>query len=115
MMFLVSRSCAGLMAFVFSVAAHAQGSTVTGVPHHPIFMPTGVVLVYVEGSRPNLPACGSVENRRFAINVKTDAGKAQLAGLLSAYNMKQQVVFVGTGDCSDWGDTESLSYFQIQD
>lgn len=79
------------------------------------FMPNGVVIAYVEGTRANVPACAAVESQRFAVNATTPAGRTQLAGLLVAYSADRQVNIFGTGTCSAWGDTETIEFFHTID
>lgn len=80
-------------------AAHASLAA-QGTLYDPHFMDDGVVLVYTTGNRPNVPACAASQPARFAIDASTPQRKAQLAGLLAAFAMKQRVVIVGTGGCS---------------
>jgi len=37
-----------------------------------------------------------------------------LSALLTAKGMGKTIRVLGTGACSDWSDTESLSYFVIE-
>ena len=105
---------AGLAAATFMVTGTALASVAwQGTLHHPHFMQGGVVLVYTTGSRADIPACGATQPARFAIDSNTAQGKAQLAGLLTAFATKQPVVIVGTGDCSlGWG-SETIDYFYV--
>lgn len=105
-----------LLLAVMPIAGHSAESTATGYFTNPLFMPGGIVMVFVTGGqRSTVPACGAGESGRFAINSTTDTGRAQLAGLLTAFSSKQLVEVHGTGDCRDWGDTESISWFQIRE
>jgi len=79
-------------------------------------MSSGVVLFYTTGTRSNdVPSCGAVQPNRFAIDSTTPGGKSQLATLLAADAAKRPIVVVGTGSCSVYGDSESVSYFYIAD
>lgn len=50
---------------------------------------------------------------RWAIDTNTAAGKAQLAGLLTAHSTGKKVSVIGTNNCDIWGDTESVSYLVV--
>ena len=90
-----------------SIAGSASQGTLNTVH----FMGNGVVLALTTGTRTGVPACANTQPTRFALDASTPAGKAQLAGLLTAYSSGKQVVIIGTGTCSSWGDTESIDYF----
>lgn len=80
------------------------------------FMENGVVIFYHSGPvRTGAPACGGNQASRFAINAATDAGKAQLAGLMTAYAAGRSVRVFGANHCNAYGDTESVSYFHTVD
>lgn len=76
----------------------------------------GAVLFSAPSSnRTGIPTCGQSNPGRWAIDASTPAGQAAVAVLLSAWAAKKQVWVNGTGTCSIWGDTETVSYFNIQD
>ncbi|KAF1721726.1 hypothetical protein CSC75_05790 [Pseudoxanthomonas wuyuanensis] len=77
------------------------------------FMPNGAVLFHTSTARADVPACAAGQTTRRAIDTNTAAGKAQLAGLLSAHSMGKKVQVFGTDTCSIWGDTESVSYLRL--
>lgn len=62
------------------------------------------------------PACqGPGLAQRWAIDASTVAGQAAASALLTAYALKKRVNVYGTGGCSIWGDTETVSFFIIED
>jgi hypothetical protein len=77
----------------------------------------GVVFFNHSGTRSTLPTCNGVPalQTRWAINTSTAAGQARLAVLLSAYGLNKRIEIVGLGNCSLWGDTETVNYFVIKD
>ncbi|WP_038194734.1 hypothetical protein [Vibrio nigripulchritudo] len=78
------------------------------------FNANGVILFRHTGARTDVPACvGNNFRNRWAIDAKTDAGKAQLSGILTAYSTGKDVTVIGTNSCSLWGDTETVRYFYI--
>jgi hypothetical protein len=93
-----------------ALASIAWEGTLTA-PH---FMANGVVLVYSSASRTNVPSCAASQPYRFAFDSTTPPGKAQLAGLLTAFAAERPVVIVGTDDCSVYGDSETIDYFYIE-
>ena len=109
------KLCLRIVACVFGLAATtaAQSSTAwEGALQDIHFMNNGVVLVTTTGNRTTPPSCSSVAGR-FAIDSTTPAGRSQLAGLLAAEAADRQVVIVGTGNCSAYGDSETIDYFYI--
>ena len=78
------------------------------------FMPNGVVIAYTDGPRSSPPPCAT-ESARFALDANTSAGKARLAGLLTAYTSGKSVNIWGTASCTAWGDTESIDFFSTVD
>lgn len=78
------------------------------------FMPDGVVVAYTDGVRSNVPDCAQAQPSRFEIDAKTQAGKIQLSGLLTAYAAGKPVRIVGTGTCLAYG-SETISYFYTAD
>lgn len=101
-----------LTATVFAAGGAQAGSAAAGNLNNPYFMGNGVLLIPTDGARSGTPACAT-ESYRFAINASTPAGKVQAAGILTAFSMGKKVVFIGTGDCLLWGDTETVNYFQV--
>lgn len=74
----------------------------------------GVVMFHSNGARSSIPSCvGAGMESRFAIDVKNDAGKSMYALLLTAVAQGKQVWINGTGNCSIWGDTESVNYVYV--
>ncbi|MBB5986668.1 hypothetical protein [Sphingobium lignivorans] len=65
------------------------------------------------GTRTAQPSCSTLN--RWAVDTSTDAGKAMVAIILSAYSMRKKVVIQGTGDCSTWFDSEAVDYLYIID
>jgi hypothetical protein len=103
------------MLSLLSAATAYGGDAVPGDLSGLHFMWNGVVLVSTSGQRSGVPSCASAHSARFALNATTDAGKVQLAGLLSAHAAGKQVGIIGTGNCAVYGDSESISYFHIAD
>lgn len=71
----------------------------------------GPVIFTHTGARTARPACATLD--RWAIDTSTNAGQALVASLLIAYAMSKQIIVNGTGACSAWGDTETVSNFAI--
>lgn len=77
------------------------------------YMNNGVVLFYTTTTHSGVPTCAASYTTRWAIDASTPAGKSQLAGLLSAYHTGKRIEVFGTGACSAWSDTETVSYFHV--
>lgn len=72
----------------------------------------GTPLFIQTGSRTAKPACAT--SNRWAIP-NSSAGQSMLSILLTAYAQGKRIWIVGTGTCPDWGDSETVSYFYIDD
>lgn len=77
------------------------------------FMPGGPVLFNTSVARADVPPCAAGLTTRWAIDTNTSAGKAQLAGLLTAHSTGKKVSVIGTNNCDVWADTESVSYLVV--
>ena len=69
---------------LFAVPAIASSSAPAEV-NTVYFTATGAVVFHTNKVRVDLPACAVGQATRWAIDTNTAAGKAQLAGLLSAH------------------------------
>lgn len=103
-----------ILGLLCASAAHG-GDALSGMLSQPHFMSTGLVLVTTDGQRLGTPTCALGSPYRFVIDATTPAGKVQLAGLLSAHAAGKPVRIVGTGNCSLYSDSETISYFYIVD
>lgn len=110
----MKRAIFSVLAFLLAMTAHG-GSALPDTLYGLHFMSTGVVLVSTDGQRSSLPSCASTQPTRFALDATTAAGKVQLAGLLTAYAAGKPVGIIGTGVCSAYGDSETISYFHLVD
>lgn len=110
----VFRRCLQIVTFAligaFAAIAHA-GDGGPGQISYVHFMPNGVVIFYVSGGHNDVPACGQGFVGRWAFDGTTVAGRLQVAGLLSAYMGGKTIKVYGTGACTAWGDTETVSLF----
>lgn len=104
----------GLLMLLASISIEASRAA-QGVTSNIHFLSSGIVLVYTDGSRSGIPACGQNPPARFALNSTTVGGRSQLAGLIAADAAKRKVVIVGSGDCGVYGDSETVNYFYIAD
>ena len=96
-----------------AVCGYAQNGNIGSIYAEPAY---GVILFVSSGSHVSAPSCeASGAPNRWALGVGTAAGQASLQALLTAYALHKQIFIWGTGDCSTWGDTESISYFDIVD
>lgn len=103
-----------LILIVLALAANAHAGTAgSGILSDVHFMNNGVVIVYTSGVRADVPTCASTQPDRFAIDASTEAGKAQLSGLLAAYVAEKTVRIFGMGSCAAHPDTETINYFVI--
>jgi hypothetical protein len=107
------RKLAIALVISFALPATASVSTAGTAVSNLHFMPGGAVLFHTSTTRVGVPACATAQTTRWAIDTNTAAGKAQLAGLLSAHATGKKVQVFGTDTCAIWGDTESVSYLRV--
>jgi len=111
----MSKIASIVLLFILVVSANAHaGSAGPGTLSNVHFMGTGIVITYTSGSRTNVPACATGQPSRFAIDATTATGKVHLSGILAAHAAGKTVRIFGTGNCSVFGDTESVSYFIVE-
>ena len=109
------RSC-GMMALALlavsdpAVAGSSAVGPISGVLPHS----SGGLFFVQTGTRSSAPSCATV-TQRWVINVATAQGQAMAAALLTAYMAHKRITVQGTGDCGVWADTETVSYFIIED
>jgi hypothetical protein len=93
----------------FTPAAEAS-STNAGNVERVLILSSGIVTFNLTGGRTALPSCqGPTVPTRWAFNSSTTAGQSMLSLILTAYAANKQISVVGTGTCTDWSDTESVS------
>lgn len=77
---------------------------------------SGAVLFSTTGARTSPPVCqGSSVPQRFALDTSTTAGQQQATILRDANAKRKRIYIVGTGNCSIWGDSETVNFFQVED
>lgn len=76
----------------------------------------GAILFSTDATqRSSVPSCGSNNPQRWAIDASTTAGQAAASLLITAWSQHKRVWVTGTGVCSIWGDTETVSFFNVED
>lgn len=68
----------------------------------------GLHYVIVEGAPTGRAACAASQSYYMIADEHSDAGKSQMAVLLSAYMSGKSVVVWGAGTCTRWGDGEDI-------
>jgi hypothetical protein len=102
-----------LLAIFFASAPSFAGSVSLGYVITTITQQDGVFFVSTSGVRAGTPTCAT-NATRFVLNGGTTNGQLVVANILTAYASGKQIAISGTGDCSFWGDTESISYIITQ-
>lgn len=100
-----------LLSPLFCSAGVAGAGNIVG-PYGLFFMQTGALLVSTDAVQSGAPACATVVGR-WAIDGTTPAGKLQAAAVIAALAMGKKIAIWGTGTCSVWGDTETVSFLQV--
>ncbi|MBB5986667.1 hypothetical protein [Sphingobium lignivorans] len=77
-------------------------------------MAGGQVIFFSTGTRSAMPACATTGANRWAIDGSTAAGQVRMSILLTAWAQRKRVIIVGTGNCSVWGDTETVDFFYTE-
>ena len=72
----------------------------------------GLVWINVTGPRVNKPACALYDYMMIR-DENSETGKKQFAMLLQAHATGKRVVVYGTGNCSRWGDGESIDTVEV--
>lgn len=79
-------------------------------------MPNGSVMFNHSGGRTGLADCQSRSvPKRWALDGSTPAGQARIAALLTAYSLGKPIFIWGSGICTDWNDTETVTWFAVAD
>jgi hypothetical protein len=105
-----------ITAAILCSATAVASSTGEGILRGVHFMSNGVVIAYTSGTKVgSTPSCAASYPNRFALDGTSAGGKVQVAGLLAAYAAGKAVIIIGSGDCSVYGDTETISYFFTAD
>jgi hypothetical protein len=100
-----------LFAFGVLCAGPAAASDYNaGLISNVLSLNNGMIFFNQSGARGATPTCAT--QQRWVINATTIQGQAMLSALLSFEARGRQISVHGTGACSDWGDTESVSYIQ---
>lgn len=73
----------------------------------------GTLIFNQTGTRTSRPACASLD--RWVIGVSSAAGQMMASALLTAWSLHKRITVVGNGLCDVWGDTETVSYFVVED
>lgn len=90
-----------------TLASDAAIGTTYGILAHD----TGRIFFYQTGSRTARPTCATED--RWVFDIKTSTGQATLAVLLTAHANNRNVTIQGTGQCSEWPDTETVRSVQV--
>ena len=92
----------------------AWGSSSEGTISHVVVRQSdGLIYANILGARSSPPACATAGY--FMIkDENSQAGKAQLALLMSAYFAKSPVQIVGSGTCTRWGDGEDIEIVMLK-
>lgn len=73
----------------------------------------GLQYVVIDGATTSRPACATIRSYFMIKDEHSDAGKAQLAMLLSAKLSQHTVRVIGTGECTRWLDGEDIAEIMI--
>jgi hypothetical protein len=95
----------------------AIASESLGLVSEPLVLSTGFVLFGVTpdgvlaGTK---PACSSLsQNSQWAFDVKTPAGRAMYATILTAFTTGKKLKVIGNNSCDTWYDRETVYYLFI--
>lgn len=82
------------------------------------FMKDGVIALTINANHIHNTSdqqCVTEQPKTWAIDGKTDEGKAQASGIMLAYTMGKMVEATGNGKCDIHPSRESIDYFRIID
>ncbi|MDE1150266.1 MAG: hypothetical protein PW843_27260 [Azospirillaceae bacterium] len=89
---------------VHALAGYSQVGLISGL----IAGADGVITIYTSTGLTSAPSCATAN--RFSLNASTTGGQSTLSALITAYNIKQNVQVVGTGNCTIISDSEDIAY-----
>jgi hypothetical protein len=93
--------------------ASAQSVATGSISNVDVQTANGGKVIFNQGSnRSGVPTCATITNR-WAFDGTTPAGQATLSLILSAYMSGKSVTVHGLGNCSAWGDTETVQYIEM--
>jgi hypothetical protein len=72
---------------------------------------SGYMFVEMNGTRTTVPTCATLT--RWVINLSSAGGQTIASSILSAQAQGRQISIIGTGDCTDWFDSESIDNLSI--
>lgn len=75
----------------------------------------GFLYFFSTGTRYEQPLCAAGTGGRYVLNVSTLAGQSAMSTILAAYVSQQKVQVFGAGTCTQWGDSEDMSFVQYTD
>jgi len=90
-------------------AADAASDSTPGTVNN-ILVLSGRVFFFTTGTRTSTTPTCHTQVGRWVFNAATPEGQAMLSVLLTAYASSKAISVHGTGDCADWGDTESAQF-----
>ena len=110
-----SKPLAALLLMALPGTAMASEAT-AGVISSILPTYNGAVLFNHTGTRGAPPTCqGPGLANRWALDTTTAGGQSMLAVLLSAWASNKRIIIIGTGACTIWGDTETVSFYVVED
>jgi hypothetical protein len=101
-----------LVAVTFSLNSYAGSSR--GLVSTPL-VSSGDAFFFSAGNHLERPACATQTLGTWAVDLKTEHGKATMSLVLSAQAQGKTVNVQGKDNCDAWGDRESVSFIFIVD
>jgi hypothetical protein len=92
------------------IPGQASASSASAGKIYQISVEQGKAFFYTTGERNAVPTCGGQLPTRWVFNAAIPEGQAMLSFLLTLFASGKPVIVVGTGVCTDWGDTETVRY-----
>ncbi|UTW46444.1 hypothetical protein KFE80_06075 [bacterium SCSIO 12696] len=91
-----------------------QAGSSEGVVSSPL-VSSGDAFFFSAGAHVNKPSCAVQTLGSWAVDLKTEHGKAVMSIVIAAHAQKKRVHVQGKNNCDVWGDRESIDYVFIVD
>lgn len=107
------RTAAVLASLGLAGPAHANSSE-GKVKSLTVRASDGLHYVVIDGPVAGRAACATNTTYYMIVDEHSDAGKSQMAILLSAYMSGKSVIVQGSGSCARWSDGEDILAVQLR-
>jgi hypothetical protein len=96
---------------LFSLSVNSFAGNVSSTIGNYIVTTYGKAFIHMNSATVSAPSCSGASDWAIdLIGTNGTAGRALLAAIITASIQGKTIAIYGTGDCSVWGDRETISY-----